>query len=220
MYDKLDFDFVRDIAPVATIEHAGGVMEVNPTFPAKTIPEFITYAKANPGKINMGSAGPGSGPHLYGELFKVMAGVDLLTVHYRGSGQALPDLLSGRLDVMFDPIVSSIGYIRAGKLRPLGVTTPARLGGLPDVPPIGDFVPGYEATSWIGLSAPAKTPPDIIARLNKEVNAALADLKFKARLTHLGVEPFANSPTELVKFVAEYTEKWGKVIHEAGITAQ
>lgn len=220
IYDNLDFDFLHDITPIATIEHAGGVMAVNPAFPAKTVGEFIACAKANPGKLNMGTGGPGSAQHLWGELFKVMAGVDLFTVHYRGSGQALPDLLSGRLDVMFDPIASSIGYLKAGKLRPLGVTTPARFEVLPDVPMIGDSVPGYVATGWIGLGAPANTPTDIVALLNKEVNAALVDPPFKGRLSELGMQPLANSPSETVKFIAEYTEKWGKVIRQAGITAQ
>jgi tripartite-type tricarboxylate transporter receptor subunit TctC len=220
LYDDLHFNFLRDITPIASIERTSAVMEVNPSVPAKTVPEFIAYAKANPGKINMASAGPGSGPHLYGELFKVMAGVDLLTVHYRGSGPALPDLMSGRLQVMFDPVASSIGFIRAGKLRPLGITTATRMEVLPDVPPIGDFVPGYVATGWNGIGAPVNTPPEIIATLNKEVNAALIDPTFKARLTDLGVEPFANSPAEFSKFIADYTEKWGKVIRDAGIKAQ
>jgi tripartite-type tricarboxylate transporter receptor subunit TctC len=220
LYDNLDFNFLRDIMPIASIERAGGVMEVNPSVPAKTVPEFIAYSKANPGKINMASAGPGSGPHIYGELFKAMAGVELLTVHYRGSGPALPDLMSGRIQVMFDPVASSIGFIKAGKLRPLGVTTAARMEALPDVPPVGDFVPGYVATSWNGIGAPVNTPPEIIATLNKEVNAALIDSTFKARLTDLGVEPFANSPAEFSKFIADYTEKWAKVIRDAGIKAE
>jgi tripartite-type tricarboxylate transporter receptor subunit TctC len=220
LYDNLDFNFLRDITPIASIEHVGAVMEVNPSVPARTVPEFIAYAKANPGKINMASAGPGSGPHLYGELFKVMAGLDLLTVHYRGSGPALPDLISGRLQVMFDPVASSIGFIRAGKLRPLGVTTATRMEVLPDIPPIGDFVPGYVATGWNGIGTPVNTPPEIIATLNKEVNAALIDPTFKARLTDLGVEPFANSPAEFSKFIADYTEKWAKVIRDAGIKAE
>jgi tripartite-type tricarboxylate transporter receptor subunit TctC len=220
IYDNLNFDFMRDIAPIASIVRTPAVMEVNPSVPAKTVPEFIAYAKANPGKINMGSGGPGSGQHVYGELFKVMAGVDLITVHYRGAGPALPDLMSGRIQVMFDPVASSIGYIRAGKLRPLGVTTAARIDVLPDVPPIGDFVPGYEASGWDGIGAPANTPPEIISILNKEVNAALADATFKARLADLGADPFKNSPTEFSKFIVEYTEKWGNVIRAAGIKAE
>jgi tripartite-type tricarboxylate transporter receptor subunit TctC len=165
----------------------------------------------------MAAAGPGSGPHLWGELFKVMADVDLVTVQYRGSGPALPELISGRADVMFDPVVSSIGYIRAGKLRPLGVTTATRLDILPDVPPIGDFVPGYEGSGWQGIGAPANTPPEIISILNREVNAALADATFKPRLVDLGAEPFANSPAEFGKFIADYTEKWRKLIRTSGI---
>jgi tripartite-type tricarboxylate transporter receptor subunit TctC len=220
IYDNLKFDFIHDIAPVASLTRGGGVMEVNPSVPVKTVSEFISYAKANPGKINMASAGPGSGPHLYGELFKVMAGVDLATVHFRGGGPAVPELISGRIQVMFEPIVSAIGYIRAGQLRPLGVTTATRINVLPDVPPIGDFVPGYEASGWQGIGAPAKTPPEIIAILNREVNAALADATFKARLVDLGAEPFASSPAEFGKFIAEYTEKWAKVIRAAGIRAE
>src|SRR6516162_3161757 len=201
LYDNLSFNFIRDIAPIATVRRAAGVMEVNPSLPAKTVPEFIAYAKANPGKINMASAGPGSAPHLYGELFKAMAGVDLVTVHYRGSGPALPDLIGGQVQVMFDVVISSIAHIRAGNLRALGVTTATRLDVLPDVPPIGDFVPGYQASSWDGIGAPANTPPEIIAILNKQVNAALSDPKFKARLVDLGAEPFASSPAEFGKFV-------------------
>ena len=194
-------------------------MEVNPSVPAKTVPEFIAYAKANPGKLNMGTGGPGSGQHVYGELFKVMAGADLVTVHYRGAGLALPDLISGRVDVMFDPVASSIGYIRAGQLRLLGVTTAARIDALPDVPPIGDFVPGYEASDWDGIGGPTNTPPEIVAML-KEVNAALADPTFKARLVDLGANSFASSPTEFGKFIVEYTEKWAKVIQAANIKAE
>jgi tripartite-type tricarboxylate transporter receptor subunit TctC len=220
IYDNLNFNFVRDIAPTASIIRTPAVMEVNPSVPAKTVPEFIAYAKANPGKIDMGTGGPGSGQHVYGELFKVMAGVDLITVHYRGAGPALPDLMSGRIQVMFDPVASSIAYIRAGKLRPLGVTTATRIDVLPDVPAIGDFVPGYEASGWDGIGAPVNTPPEIISILNKEVNAALADATFKARLADLGADPFANSPAEFGKFIAEYIEKWGKVIRAANIKAE
>jgi tripartite-type tricarboxylate transporter receptor subunit TctC len=220
IYDNLKFNFVRDIAPIASIIRTPAVMEVNPSVPAKTVPEFIAYAKANPGKIDMGSGGPGSGQHVYGELFKVMAGVDLITVHYRGAGPALPDLMSGRIQVMFDPVASSIAYIRAGKLRPLGVTTATRIDALPDIPPIGDFVPGYEASGWDGIGAPANTPPEIVSILNKEVNAALADAAFKARLADLGADPFANSPAGFGKFIAEYIEKWGKVIRAANIKAE
>jgi len=217
LYEKLNFNFIRDIAPVASIGRDGFVMVVNPSFPAKTVPEFIAYTKANPGKLNMATSGAGSGSDLYGQLFKVMTAVDLVTVHYRGVGPGLPDLMSGRVEVMFLPVASAIGYIRAGKLRPLGVTITTRREVLPDVPAIGDFVPGYEATNWEGIGAPANTPPEIIAILNKEVNAALVDPAFKARLVELGGEPFPGSPSEFGKFIVEYTEKWAKVIRAAGI---
>jgi tripartite-type tricarboxylate transporter receptor subunit TctC len=221
LYDNLKFDFVRDIVPVAGVRNAGGVLEVHPSVPVTTVPEFIAYAKANPGKLNMAAGGAGSAPHLYIELFKMMTGVDLVTVNYRGAGPALLDLISGQVQGTFDVVISSIAHIRAGKLRPLGVTTAKRLTVLPDVPPIGDFVPGYDASSWDGIGAPANTPPEIIAILNKEVNAALADPAFKARLADLGAEPFlAGPPIEFGKFVVEFTEKWGKVIQAAGIKAQ
>jgi tripartite-type tricarboxylate transporter receptor subunit TctC len=220
LYDNLSFNFIRDIALVAGVRRAAGVMEVNPSVPVRTVPEFITYAKANPGKINMATGGAGSAPHLYGELFKMMAGVDLVTVNYRGSAPALPDLIAGQVQVMFDVVISSIGHIRAGKLRPLGVTTTTRLEVLPDVPPISDFLPGYEASSWDGIGAPANTPPEIVGILNKQVNAALADPTFKARLADLGAEPFPGSPAEFGKFIVDYTEKWGKVIRATGIKAE
>jgi tripartite-type tricarboxylate transporter receptor subunit TctC len=220
LYDKLDFNFIRDLAPVASIGRDAFILAANPAFTATTVPELIAYAKANPGKTNMGSSGPGSASALYGELFKVMAGIDLLTVHYRSVGPALPDLMSGRVDVMFAPVASVVGYVKSGKLRPLGVTTAARVQALPDVPPIGDFVPGYEGTGWVGICAPAKTPPDVIAILNKEVNAVLADPAFKARLEELGAEPFARSPAEFGAFIAEFTEKWGKLIRAAGIKGE
>jgi tripartite-type tricarboxylate transporter receptor subunit TctC len=219
LYEKLSFNLVRDIEPVAGVIRAPGVMEVNPTVPARTVPEFIAYAKANPGRINMASAGPGSAPHLYGELFKTMAGIDLVDVHYRGSGPALPDLISGHVQVMFDPIVSSIGHIRAGSLRALAVTSAGRSELLPDIPPIGDFVPGYEAGGWQGLAAPKNTPREIVEALNKEVNAGLADAKFKARVADLGATVLAGSSADFAKFVAAETEKWGKVIHAAHIKA-
>ena len=220
IYDNLNFNFIHDIVPIAGVRRAGGVMEVNPSVPVMTVPEFIAYAKANPGKINMATGGVGSAQHLYGELFKAMAGVDLVTVNYRGAAPALPDLIAGQDQVMFDVVLSSIGHIRAGKLRPLGVTTATRLAVLPDVPPIGDFVPGYEASSWDGIGAPVNTPPEIIATLNREVNAALADTTFKAKLADLGVEPFVVSPREFGKFIVEFTEKWAKVIRVAGIKAE
>jgi tripartite-type tricarboxylate transporter receptor subunit TctC len=217
LYQNLNFNFIRDIAPVASIASDSFVMLVNPSFPAKTVPEFIAYAKANPGTINMASSGPGSGSQLYGELFKAMSGIDLLTVNYRGVGPALPDLMSGRVQVMFNPVASSVGFIKSGKLRPLGVTTSKRLSVLPDVPAIAEFVSGYEGTGWEGIGAPANTPPEIIAILNEEVNAALTDPAFKTRLVELGGEPFPASPSEFGKFIVEYTEKWAKVIRAAGI---
>jgi tripartite-type tricarboxylate transporter receptor subunit TctC len=221
LYDNLKFNFIRDIVPIAGVRRAAGVMEVHPAVPVTTVREFIAYAKANPNKINMATGGVGSAPHLYGELFKMMTGVDLVTVNYRGSGPALPDLISGRVQVTFDVVISSLAHIRAGELRPLGVTSVNRLAVLPDVPPISDSVPGYEASSWDGIGAPANTPPEIIAILNKEVNAALADPVFKARLTDLGAEPFlSGSPADFGKFVVEYSEKWGKLIRAAGIKGE
>ena len=219
LYKNLSFDFVRDIAPVASINRAGGIMLVSLSLAVETLPDFIAYAKANPGKINMASAGPGSAPGMYGELFKSMAGVDLVTVNYRGSAPAMPDLFAGRVQVLFEPAITAIGPALAGKVRALGVTNATRIVQLPDVPAIGEYVPGYVATGWQAICAPKNTPPQIIATLNKEVSAALADPAFKARLTTLGVEPFANSPAEFGKFVLEYTDKWRKVIEEAGLKA-
>ena len=220
LYDNLTFNFSNDIAPVASIMRTPGVMEVTLSFPAKTVPEFIAYAKANPGRVNVASAGPGSAPHLYSELFKMMAGVDLVQVHYHGSGPALPDLIAGQVQVMFDPIASSIPFIRAGTLRALAVTTAKRLEVLPDIPTVGDFVPGYEASSWEGIGAPKNTPPEIVDKLNKEINAALADTTIKARLASLGAEPMPMTPTEFGKFIADETEKWGKVIRAANIKVE
>jgi tripartite-type tricarboxylate transporter receptor subunit TctC len=195
-------------------------MEVSPSFPAKTVPEFIAYARANPRNIMMASAGPGSAPGLYGELFKSMAGVDLAVVNYRGSPAALSDLIAGHVHVMFDPIASSVGFIKSGQLRALGVTTAKRIEVLPDVPTIGEFVSGYEASGWQGIGAPANTPTQIIAILNKLVNEALASAEFKARFVDLGLEPYATSPGEFGKFIVEYTEKWGKVMRDANIRPQ
>jgi tripartite-type tricarboxylate transporter receptor subunit TctC len=219
LYDNLSFDFMQDIVPVAGISRDGGVIVVNPSVPAKTLPEFIAYAKANPGKINMGTAGVGSASHLYGELFKKMAGVDLLHVPYRGGGPAVVALLSGEVQVYFGPVLVSIANIRAGKLRPLGVTTTTRIGVLPDVPPISDAVPGYEAIAWFGIGAPKGTSAEIVGLLNKQVNAALGDPNIKTRLAELGEEPFATSPAEFRKFIVEYTDKWAKIIRPAGIKA-
>jgi tripartite-type tricarboxylate transporter receptor subunit TctC len=217
LYHKLPFNLLRDIEPVAGIAGAPGLMEINPSLPATTVPEFIAYARANPGKIYMASAGPGSAPHLYGELFKAMTGIDLVAVHYRGSGPALPDLLSGQVQVMFDPIISSIGYVRSGALRPLAVTTGTRSELLPDIPTIGEYVPGYEAGGWQGLGAPRNTPREIIDILNKEINAGLADAEFKARLANLGATVLPGSAAEFSRFVSAETDKWGGVIRSAHI---
>jgi tripartite-type tricarboxylate transporter receptor subunit TctC len=215
LHEKLNFDFIRDIAPVASIDRVALVIVVNPTVPAKTVPEFISYAKTNPGKINMGSGGIGNVSHVAGELFKMATGIDMVHVPYRGS--PLPDLLGGQVQVVFSPIPASIGYIRTGKLRALAVTTATRSEALPDIPIVSEFVPGYEAILWDGIGSPSNTPPEIIAILNKQVNAALADPMFKRRLVDLGMEPFANTPAEFGKFLAVDVEKWTKVIKFAGI---
>jgi tripartite-type tricarboxylate transporter receptor subunit TctC len=220
IYQNLNFDFVRDVAPVASTVQTYNVMVLNPEFPAKTVPEFIAYAKANPGKIDLGSAGPGSSPHLYGELFKSMAGVDLVTVHYRGDGPAIPELIAGRIQVMFGSVVTWIEQIKAGKVRALAVTSATRTQLLPDLPPVGDFVPGYEGIGWQGIGAPKDTPADVIQKLNSEINAGLADPKLKARFADLGAETFPNSPADFGKFIAAYTDKWAKVIRAAGIKAE
>jgi tripartite-type tricarboxylate transporter receptor subunit TctC len=217
LYDKLSFDIRRDLVPIASITRSPGVLEVNPSFPANTVPEFIAYAKANPGKINMASAGPGSAPHLYTELFKMITGVDVVQVHYRGSGPALPDLIAGQVHAMFDPIASSIAHIRAGKLRPLAVTTATRLEVLPDIPTVGDFVPGYEASGWYGIAAPKNTPAQIVDKLNTEINAALADPRMRALFADLGGTVLPGSPADFAKLLADETEKWGKVIRAANI---
>jgi tripartite-type tricarboxylate transporter receptor subunit TctC len=220
LYHNLSFDFIRDLAPVAGVCRYAGVLVVNPSVPAETVPEFIVYAKANPGKINMGSGGAGTPSHLYGELFKKMTGVELVHVPYRGGGPAVIDLLSGQVQVFFGTVSVSIDHIRSGELRALGVTTSTRMDVLQDVPPMSDFVPGYEANGWEGIVAPKDVPPEIIDTLSKEINAALVDANFKSRLANLGVEPFANSPLEFSNFIVYYTEKWGKVIQAAGIKAE
>jgi tripartite-type tricarboxylate transporter receptor subunit TctC len=220
LYEKLSFTFSMDIAPVASIARAPLVMEVNPSVPATTVPEFIAYAKANPGIISMASAGNGTPQHVVGELFKIMTGVDMLHVPYRGTGPALIDLLGGQVQVLFDTTTSSIQYIRAGKLRALAVTTATRSEVLPDVPTVGDFVPGYEASAWYGIGAPKGTPIEIIDKLNKEINAGLADRNIKARLADLGATELGGSPAEFGKLIAEETEKWGKVIRAANIKAE
>jgi len=219
LYDKLNYNFLRDIAPVAGIVGVSNVVEIHPSVPAKTLPEFIAYAKANPGKINMGSAGNGSSSHMAGELFKMLAGVNLVHVPYRGQGPAMTDLLGGQLQVVFATTPGTTEYVRIGKLRALAVTTRARAEALPEVPTVADFVPGYEASQWYGFGAPKNTPPEIIERLNKAVNAALVDPKMKARLADFGGTVMPGSPADFGKLIAEETEKWGKVVKFAGIKA-
>jgi tripartite-type tricarboxylate transporter receptor subunit TctC len=217
LYGNLKFNFIRDIAPVAGLSRETFLIEVNPSLWFKTVPEFITHAKANPGKINMASAGIGSGNHIAGELFKMMTGVNLVPVHYRGAGPALVDLLGGQVQVMFASISSSIEYVRAGKLRALAVTAATPSPVLPDIPMVAEFVPGYDFSFWTGIGAPRNTPAEIVDKLNKEINAALADPKMKARFAELGVIAFRGSPADFGKFIAEETEKWGKVVNFAGI---
>src|SRR5262245_13174103 len=217
LYDKLNFVFLRDIAPIASISRASIVMTVNPLLAAKTVPEFISHAKANPGKINMASGGIGTGPHLAAELFKSMTGIDALHVPYRGSAPALTDLIGGQVQTMFDGLASSIEHIKGGKLRALAVTTAIRSEALPEIPTMGEFVAGYEASAWFGVGAPKNTPVEIIERLNKEINTALADPRIKARLAGLGGTGFPGSPADFGKFLAEETEKWDKVIRAANI---
>ena len=217
LHENLNFNFLRDIAPIAGILQPPFVMEVTPSFSAKTVPEFIAYAKANPGKLNMASAGKGSVSHVAGELFKMMTGVNMIHVPYRGSTPALTDLLGGQVQVMFDAVPSSIEHINAGRLRALAVTTARRFDGLPDVPTVGDFVSGYEASGWLGVGAPRNTPAEIINLLNKEINSALSDPKMKARFADLGSTALPGSPAEFGKLIADETEKWGKVVRFANI---
>jgi tripartite-type tricarboxylate transporter receptor subunit TctC len=217
LYEKLNFNFMRDIALVAGIVLLPQVMVVNPSFPAKTVPELIAYAKANPGKVNMASPGVATPGHVAGELFKMMAGVDMVHVPYRGGAPALSDLIGGQVQVFFPTTSLSIEQIRAGKLRPLAVTTTTRWEGLPDIPTVGEFVPGYEASVVLGVGVPKRTTVEIIDKLNREINAALADPKIKARLADLGGTALAGSPADFTKLIAEETEKWGKVIKFAGI---
>jgi tripartite-type tricarboxylate transporter receptor subunit TctC len=217
LYDNLNFNFVRDIAPIAGIFLVPQVMVVNPSFPATTVPEFIAYAKANPGKINMASSGIGSVHHVAGELFKFMTGVDMLHVPYRGSAPALTDLLAGQVQVMFDVTSSSTVHINAGKLRALAVTTTTRLDVLPEIPVMADFVPGYESSAWVGFGAPKDTPAAIVELLNREVNAGLADPTIKASIARLGATVLVLSPTAFGKLIAEDTQKWGKVIRAANL---
>ena len=218
-YDKLNYNFIRDIAPVASISRTPFVMAVNPTVPAKTVPEFIAYAKTSPGKINYASAGTGTSTHLTGELFKMMAGVDMVHVPYRGGGPAFNDLLAGQVQVFFPTTVSSIGYIRAGRLRALAVTAATRSEVLPGIPTVGEFVPDYEASTWYGVGAPKATPAEIVEKLNKEINAGLADPNMKTRLADLGGTVLAGSPADFGKLIVDETEKWGKVVRAANIKA-
>jgi tripartite-type tricarboxylate transporter receptor subunit TctC len=217
LYEKLNFNFIRDIAPIASIVREPLIMVVNPSVPAKTVPEFIAYAKANPGKINMASAGNGSVVHIAGELFKMLAGVDMVHVPYKGGGPGVTDLLGGQVQVMFATAPSSIEFVRASKLRALAVTTATRLAALPDIATVGEFVPGYEASGFYGLGAPKSTPLEIIDKLNKEINASLADPKMRARIAETGGTVLAGSATDFGKLIAEETDKWGKVIRAANI---
>jgi tripartite-type tricarboxylate transporter receptor subunit TctC len=215
LYDNLSFNFIRDIVPVASIYRGPAVLVVHPSFPPKSVPELIAYAKTNPGKISMASGGVGSTQHVYGELW-MMTGVDMLHVPYRGGGPALTDLLAGQVQVMFDTLATSIEHIRAGKLRALAVTSATRAEVLPNIPTIGDFVPGYEGTGWQGIGAPRNTPTEIIDKLNREICAGLADPRMKARITDFGYTVFASSPADFGTFIAAYTEKWAKVIKFSG----
>jgi tripartite-type tricarboxylate transporter receptor subunit TctC len=219
LYDKLNFNFISDIAPVAGVFRGPYVMVVHPSVPARSVPEFIAYAKATPRKVNMASSGTGAVPHVAGELFKMMAGIDMIHVPYRGGGPAITDLIAGQVQVYFATTVASLEYIRAGKLRALAVTTAARSEALPDIPTVAEFVPGYEASTWYGVGAPKATSAEIVEKLNKEINAGLAEPKMKARLADLGGDVLALSPADFGKLIAEETEKWGKVIQALNIKA-
>jgi tripartite-type tricarboxylate transporter receptor subunit TctC len=216
LYEKLNYNFVHDITPVAGLIRFPNVMEVNPSVPAKTVPEFIAYAKANPGKLNMASSGNGSTIHVSGELFKMMTGISMIHVPYRGGAPALTDMISGQVQVMFDNVPTSIEFIRAGKLRPLAVTTAQRSEVLPDLPTVADFVPGYEASAWYGVGAPKGTPAEIIDKLNSEINAILANPKTKSRFAELGASLIGGSPADFGRLVVEETDKWGKVVRFSG----
>jgi tripartite-type tricarboxylate transporter receptor subunit TctC len=220
LYEKLSFNFLRDIMPVAGIISIPFTMVVSPSFPAKTVSEFIAYAKVNPGKVNIASGGNGTAGHLSGELFKMMAGVNMVHVPYRGEALALTDMLGGQVQIMFATMPASIEHIRAGKLRALAVTTAARSEVLPEIPTVGEFLAGYEASGWQGVGAPKNTPTEIINKLNSEINAAFADPKIKARLADLGGTALVNSPANFAKLIAEETEKWGKVVRAANIKAE
>ena len=219
LYDNLSFNFIRDIVPVASVTRQPQVMVVNPSLPPKTVPEFIAYAKSNPDKINMASGGKGTASHVSGELFKIMTGVNMVHVPYRGAAPALNDLIGGQVQVVFENMLSAIEYIKSGTLRALAVTTTSRSEALPDIPTMGDFVPGYDASTWFGVGAPKNTPVEIIDRLNKEINAGLADPKLKARFTDLGSTPFASTPSGFAKLIVEETDKWGKVVRAANLKA-
>lgn len=219
LFANLGFNFIQDIAPVASVGRTPSVMEVNPAFPAKTVSEFIAYAKANPGKINIAAVGPGSITHIHGELFKIMAGVDLVTVQYGSPPAALLDLMRGEVQVMFDPVASSIENIKAGKLRALAISTTSRLEILPEIPTVSEFVPGYEASGFVGLGAPKNTPVEVIQILNRQINAGLVDPSLRARFEELGGITLAGTPEEFGKLIVEETEKWGKVIRARGIKA-
>jgi tripartite-type tricarboxylate transporter receptor subunit TctC len=220
LYDKLNFNFIHDIAPVATLIRAPFVLLVNASFPAKTIPEFIAYAKANPRKINFASSGTGYAAHLSGELFKMMTGVNMVHVPYRGQAPAMTDLLGGQVQVMFDSVVSSLSHIRTGKLRPLAVTTSTRSEALPDIPAMADFLPGYEASLWFGVGAPRNTPSEIVDKLNKEINAGLSNVRIKSQLADVGGITLAGSPADFGKIISDETEKWAKVVKFAGLKVE
>jgi tripartite-type tricarboxylate transporter receptor subunit TctC len=217
LYDKLNFNFIRDIAPVCGILSYPNVLEVNPALAVRSVPELIAYTKTNPGKLNFASAGSGTTQHISGEMFKVMANVNMLHVPYRGNAPALTDLIGGQVQVMFDNMPTSIEHIRAGKLRALAVTSATRAAALPDIPTVSDFVPGYEATGWFGVGVPRNTPAEIVNLLNAEMNAALADIRMKTRLAELGGAGLPGVPSDFGKFIADETEKWGKVIRAANI---
>jgi tripartite-type tricarboxylate transporter receptor subunit TctC len=219
LYQKLPYDFMRDIAPVAALIRFPNIMEVTPSLPVKTVPEFIAYAKANPGLINMASSGNGSTIHMSGELFKMMTGVTMVHVPYRGAGPALTDMIGGQVQVMFDNAPSSIEHVRSGRLRALAVTTAKRSEVLPDLPTVGDFVPGYESSAWYGIGVPRGTAPDIVETLNREINAGLADPKLKARFAELGAATIPGSPEDFGRLIADETGKWGKVVKFAGVRA-
>jgi tripartite-type tricarboxylate transporter receptor subunit TctC len=217
LYEKLNFNFIRDIAPVASLIRTPNAIVVNPSVPAKTLPEFIAYAKANPGRITMASAGNGTSAHVTGELFKMTTGIDMVHVPYRGGAPAIADLIGGHVQVLFSVLAETIEHIRAGKLRALAVTTARRVEALPDVPTVGEFIPGHEASGWQGIGAPRNTPVEIVDKLNREINAALVDAKVKERIASLGSDALPGSPSDFGKLIARETEKWGRVIHAANI---